>query len=54
MDYILVHMLKHKIPLTLENWLALNYLGDKGIEDLGAEEPAEIPEAILANTKWVM
>ena len=47
-------MLKHKIPLTLENWLALNYLGDRGIEDLGAEELAQIPEEILAKTKWVM
>ena len=31
MYYVLAYMLKHKIPLTLVNWLALNYLGDRGI-----------------------
>ncbi len=30
-----------------------NDLGDRGIEDLGAEELAEIPEEILATTKWI-
>jgi hypothetical protein len=38
----------------MENWLELNYLGERGIEDLGAEELAEILEEILASTKFVM
>jgi hypothetical protein len=44
-------MLKQKIPLRLENWLALNYFGDRGIKYFGAEELAEISEEILQNTK---
>jgi hypothetical protein len=32
----------------------LAYLGDRTVDDLGAEELAEIPAEILANIKWVM
>jgi hypothetical protein len=52
MDHVLLFMLKNGIELTLENYVALNWIGDKTIQDLDAEELAAIPEEILLNTRW--
>jgi|GraSoi2013_100cm_1033763.scaffolds.fasta_scaffold36066_5 hypothetical protein len=54
MDSILTLMIKHKIPLTLANYVHIAWMGDKTVEDLDPEELAEIPEEIVTNTKWVM
>jgi len=43
-DPILDVMQAHNIPLTRENYIALNYLGNPP-EELSAEEEAELPEA---------
>ena len=44
-DSVLDYMLKHKIPLTQQNYIELAYMGDKhSVEELGEEEIAELPE----------
>jgi hypothetical protein len=53
MDHVLLYMLKNGIELTLEKYVALNWMGEKTVQDLDAEELAEIPEEILRNTRWV-
>ena len=45
MSATLEYMKKNDIPLTMENYLALAYMGDPP-ETLGGEEWAEIPEEI--------
>jgi hypothetical protein len=43
-DAVLQKMIEEKIPITLENYVELAYLGSKCVEDLGPEELAELPE----------
>jgi hypothetical protein len=45
MDAVLDYMKEKNIPLTKENYLDLNYLGNPP-ESLGGEEESEIPEEI--------
>ena len=56
MDYTLKYLIEHRIPLTLENYLALAYMGDvESLEQLGPEDYVEIQalldEAQLVDTK---
>jgi hypothetical protein len=45
MDYVLDYMLKHNIPITQRNYIALAYMGDKHtVDDLDGEELAELPD----------
>ena len=41
---VLAMMLGRGFPLTREDYIMLNYLGEKTAADLGAEELADIPE----------
>jgi hypothetical protein len=43
-DCVLNWMLKHKVPLTQENYLNLAYWDDRTLDDLGPEERAGLPE----------
>jgi len=44
-DCVLAYMYKNMPPerWTLDTYIALAYLGDRGLEDLGPEELAELP-----------
>lgn len=42
---VLEYMKKNNIPLTRENYLNINYMGNPP-EELGAEQEFEIPEEI--------
>ncbi len=46
-EQMLLFMDRVQIPRTLENYLELIYFGEKTLEDLDAEELAEIPEELL-------
>lgn len=55
-DYTLCWMVSNKIPLTKENWLALNYCGDvQDPEELEGEQRAEFEEVAeyLSDTEKV-
>jgi hypothetical protein len=42
-DHVLNYLIKNRLPLTLENYLNVAYLGDKkSLRDVGAEDRAEI------------
>jgi hypothetical protein len=43
-DAVLAKMIQERIPLTLENYVQLAYFGSKTVDDLEAEELAELPE----------
>ena len=49
LDRISEWLIKNDIPLTLRNWLEMNYWGDVRLSDLGAEALAEIPDYLLPN-----
>ena len=49
MSIVLDYMKKHNIPLTRENYLQINYMGDVP-EELDAEAEAEIPEEIRSSS----
>jgi hypothetical protein len=40
-------MLVNDIPLTLKNWLEINYWHDMNLSELDAEVIAEIPDYLL-------
>jgi hypothetical protein len=42
-------LIKNDIPLTIRNWLEMNYWGDVCLSDLSAEAIAEIPAFLLSN-----
>jgi hypothetical protein len=44
MDYVLDYMLKHKIAITQRNYIEIAYMGEKSLEELEAEELAELPD----------
>lgn len=44
MDYVLDFMLKNKIPITQRNYVHIAYMGEKSLEELEAEELAELPD----------
>jgi hypothetical protein len=46
-NYTFLYMLKHNIELTLENFVSLNWMGDKTIENLEGEDWNEIPEELV-------
>jgi len=48
-DPVVELLQKYKIPVTLENYLDLAH-PDRTLDDLGAEEIAEIPESIRPNS----
>ncbi len=43
-DIVLEKMIREKIPLTVENYVHLAYMGSKTFDELEAEELAELPE----------
>jgi hypothetical protein len=48
-DYVLRHMLEHKIPLTQANYLDMCYWGAKPtVNDLDFEEQADLPDSFFA------
>ena len=49
LDPICEWLIKNDIPLTLRNWLEVNYWGDVRLSDLDAEAIAEIPDNLLPN-----
>jgi hypothetical protein len=49
LDPISELLIKNDIPLTLRNWLEMNYRGDVRLSDLDAEAIAEIPAFLLRN-----
>ena len=46
MDHVLEHMKKRGIPITRENYLFWNWLGDPPPEPLDPELEAELPEEL--------
>jgi hypothetical protein len=44
MDYVLDYMLKHNIPITQRNYIEIAFMGQKSVEELEAEELAELPD----------
>ena len=49
LDRISELLSKNEIPLTLRNWLEMNYWGDVRLSDLDAEAIAGIPDYLLPN-----
>lgn len=46
-DYILEYLKENKIPVTRENYILVNSLGDNdGSQPLDAEDEAELPEEL--------
>lgn len=43
-DIIVAYLKEHNLPLTLENFVLVNWLGDKTVSDLTGEDFDEIPE----------
>jgi hypothetical protein len=50
-DYTLEYLKKHDIPVTRENYVLLNWLGDVAPDNLPAELEAELPKELQSNTK---
>ena len=48
-DPVLEYMAKKGIPITRDNYIAINYLGDRGYEDLEGEQLAECDELFDEN-----
>ena len=44
MDHILDYLLKNKLAITQRNYVEVAYIGEKSLEELGAEEIAELPD----------
>ena len=44
MDHVLDYLLKNKIAITQRNYIEIAYMGEKSVEELEAEELAELPE----------
>ena len=49
-DYTLDWLVSNGQPLTVKNYIQLNWCGDKTLEDLEAEELAEVPFDMLVDT----
>jgi len=45
-DIVLERMKQEGIQLTVENYIALAFMGDRSLDDLGIEELMEIEAAI--------
>jgi len=43
---IVAYLVKNKIPLTVQNYVECNWMGEKTVEDLEGEEIAEIEELL--------
>lgn len=43
-DIVLEKMLKEKVPLTQRNYITLAFWDKRSIEELGAEERADLPD----------
>lgn len=47
MNHTFLYMLKHDIELTLENFVSLNWMGDKTVKDLEGEDWDECPKELI-------
>ena len=45
-NYTLAYMKKHRIPITRENYLAIEYMGNPPEEPLDGEIEAELPPSL--------
>jgi len=52
-DPVLVYMVKHRIPVTRDNYIAINYLGDRTYEDLEAEDLVAVDELFDENGQLI-
>lgn len=48
-DYVLEYMKQHNIPLTRENYLEINYMGNPP-DPMPAELEAEIPDEVKGDS----
>lgn len=44
MDHVLDFMLKNKIPITQRGYLEIAFMGEKSLEELDADQLAELPD----------
>lgn len=52
-DIIVAYLKKNNIPLTLENWVNVNWMGDKTVADLTGEDFDELPEMFTEDGELV-
>jgi hypothetical protein len=46
-DHVLQYMLDNHIPLTVKQYVALNWWGEKCVEDLEGEDWAEVKNLVI-------
>jgi hypothetical protein len=46
-DLVLTYLIKHKMELTLENYVQINWMGKKMVADLGENDLEDCPEELV-------